>query len=611
MDNNGIYEIAKEKAFNKIKHIRNAYAVRPEEADPVTTAAMESRVFYVGGHEFDHYSFIIEEAKHYTFDMLSKIIIGLLGRYNIDYAPFDFRLYGVNQFPVFAFIQKTESGNNLYIIREYGMNHRIGDELLNYIANQKRLNYCYVSLVEKNAFSEDFRHNNDETDPARGTGIISLPFFLQYLFGEEERKRFMDFAIQYTNEVRAYLGLSVTKTLTPNAQFSFRRSADYELLKFDYKGKYQELIRTDKYQKTLEEVRKEDAKKSSKNPRYVGKSESPISDAQWSVINEQFIEKAFYKAVLGRRDFAQSFLTAEWLFDSMSKAGRIDYSPVAMGYFKSVEQLMWDILVLHKTEPISVKKKGAQEYLPINSPDITWDKNDDPDKLDTTIGALIGAFDFFKHRPRIFCQSVNDNTRDAIIIILRMFKNLRNGYTHKDNLTDWNFIILVRDAAYVVYSLLLGGCMVPQKEYPRLNIPAADHQTAYADLYDYINYHADQPYYLYDENGHCRVAIGKPDDGIEFDDFGIPKFSGAYFQALPNATDDSYVVTVEEIMSKSPNHKGVPGELFRLDENKMPLKIYNGVCYPVADGMKYSGPQRLIYENGVFIDPGLSSKPEY
>lgn len=107
------------------------------------------------------------------------------------------------------------------------------------------------------------------------------------------------------------------------------------------------------------------------------------------------------------------------------------------------------------------------------------------------------------------------------------------------------------------------------------------------------------------------MAIGKPDDGIVFDDFGIPKFSGVYFQALPNATDDSYVVTVDEIMRKSPNHKEVPGELFQLDENKMPLRIYNGAFYPVADGMKYSGPQQLIYENGVFTDPGLSNKPEY
>ena len=289
MDNHDIYEIAKEKAFNKIKHIRNAYAVRPEEADPVTTAAMESRVFYIGGQEFDHYSFIMEEAKQYTFDMLSEIIVGLLGRHNIDYAPFDFRAYGINQFPVFAFIQKTGSGNNLFIIREYGINHRIGEDLLNFIANQNGLKYIYVSLVETNAFAEDFRHNNDETDPARGTGTISLPFFLQYVFGEEERKQFMDFAIRYTNEVRAFLGLSVTKTLTPNAQFSFRRSADYELLKFDYTGKYQELIRTDIYQKTLEEIRKEDTKKSSKNPKYVGKSELPISDAQWSIIDEQFI----------------------------------------------------------------------------------------------------------------------------------------------------------------------------------------------------------------------------------------------------------------------------------------------------------------------------------
>lgn len=610
MDNHDIYESAKAKAFNKIKNIRNAHAVQPEEVNPIARAALDSRVLDIGGKDYGQYSFIVEEATSYSYDMFCEIFVALLKRYKTDFELVDFAKYGLYPKPILAFIQKTSNGDNLFIIREYGLNHRINDKLMAKFAIAKQVRYAYVSLVEQNAFSEILNHNNDENDPARGTHTLSLPFFLRFMFGEEEENTFMTFISHFTKEVKSFLGMSVTRTLTPNAQFSFRRSADYELLHFNYKGKYQKLIGSVKCKEALDEIKEDEKAKKAKNPRFVGKSDAPISEEQWRALNNQFIEKSYYKVLLGRRDCAQSFLTAEWLYDSMAEAGRIDYSPVAMGYFKSVEQLIWDILFSHKGDSISIKRKGAPSYLPINSSEIKWE-DDDPGILDTTIGALIGALDFFKHRPMIFKRNIDDKTCDAIIILLHMFKNLRNGYTHKDNITDWEFITLVRDTAYVTCCLLLGSCAIDSKDFDRLGIPDEGKQTSYFELCDYINYHCGQPYYLYDAAGTCKVAIGTPDEGITFDEYGLPTYSGAYFQDFPRASVEAFVISLEEIDRAIQSHHKIMGDVFRLDEDNMPMKIYSGVRYPVAEGMRYSGPQQLIYDNGVFLDPGMTEKPEY
>lgn len=296
----------------------------------------------------------------------------------------------------------------------------------------------------------------------------------------------------------------------------------------------------------------------------------------------------------------------------MTEAGRIDYSPVAMGYFKSVEQLIWRVLVLHKKEFIKIKKKGAKDYISINDPEINWNKDGtDTDSVDTTIGALVSALDFFPNRRYIFSQNIDPKTHDQIIIILHLFQKLRNGYTHKDNINDWGFISLVRDAAYIVYYLLLGACIIDQDDISYLGIPSDKLDSSYVRLCDYINYHTDQPYYLYDEKGNCKVAIGKPDDGIQFDEYGIPTFSGAHFQLLPKAPAESFTVSFKEVRSGQNSHQAVCGEIFMLDGKNMPSKIYSGTCYSVSEGMRYSGPQELIFENGKFIAPDAPYKPGY
>ncbi|MDO5305466.1 MAG: hypothetical protein Q4E87_07840, partial [bacterium] len=124
MDNHDIYESAKAKAFNKIKNIRNAHAVQPEEVNPIARAALDSRVLDIGGQDYGQYSFIVEEATSYSYDMFCEIFVALLKRYKTDFELVDFAKYGLYPKPILAFIQKTPNGDNLFIIREYGLNHR-------------------------------------------------------------------------------------------------------------------------------------------------------------------------------------------------------------------------------------------------------------------------------------------------------------------------------------------------------------------------------------------------------------------------------------------------------------------------------------------------------
>ncbi len=611
MDNRDIYEKAKSEAFNHIKQVRTKYASRDELTDPTMKAAFNSLMFEVEGNEYRGYSFIIEEAKNYTLKMVADIIAGLLNRYNVNYQSIDFRRLGISPTPVFAFVHIRNEGNAFYIIKEFGMNNSIDTSTLRELTKRMNARYAYVSLARENAFAEVFDYNDNADDPTRGTGIISLPFFLQIMFGEEEKNAFIRFADTYVDQVKSYLGLAVMKMLTPNALFSFKRAANYETLHYEYQKKYDELLKTEHFATAIKEIREEEARKTKQKRFFQPKSGDPVTRDQWRIIEEQFHEQLCNKALTGINDFSQTFMTAEWLYDSMRKAGKIDYSPVAMGYFKSIEQMIWDILLLYKDEQksVSVKKNGEYSFLPINDPGIKWEENGNSKQLDTTIGSLMNALDFHRNR-FIFRQEVDDDTIDAIVIVVRIFKNLRNGYTHKDNISDWNFIELVRSVSYTLYFLLLGSINLTDAFKKKLGIPL-DNDTPYLRLCDYINYNSNRPYYLYDANGQCTVVLAVPDAGMEIDDDGNATYSGVYFKKVLNVTEEPYVLTKEILFDSMKRSVPLVGEVFCIEKKDVPRKIYRGTMSPVAAGMWYSGPQQLVFDNGVFIDPGMPEKPEY
>lgn len=609
MDNSDIYNKAKIEALNHIKHLRNAYASRDELSDPTTKSAFDSIMFDVMGKEHREYTFITESVKKHTLKMVSDIICGLLEKYHVSTTPVDFGQYGIFPVPVMAFVQLLQDEKRLYIIKEFGLSHNTPEAVVRSFTEQINASYYYVSLVKENAFAEILNHNEDESDPSRGTRIISLPFFLQLVFGEQEKNDFIKFADTYVAEVRNYLGLTITKSLTPNALYSFKRSSSFEALHFDYYAKYQELYSSKFFSVAISEIREEERKKSLEKKFFTPKSTDSISPEQWEIIRQQYQGDLCYKALTGKADFSQTFMTAEWLYDTMKKAGRIDYSPVAMGYFKSIEQLIWGILALHKKETISIKRKGAKSFIMFNDPAMNWDERNNADKADTTIGALMGALDFNSNRV-IFRKEISDKTIDIIVILVRTFKNLRNGYTHKDNINDWRFIDTVRNTAFVLYYLLLGSVNLSVNDKTTLEIPV-DQKSDYQKLCEYINYNSSRPYYLIDDCGHRTVVIALPDDNMIIDENGDAEFSGIYVKPALNVPWEPYIISKDVIISNKKNSTYLVGEVYCIGKNELPSKIYLGAFTPVAEGMKYSGPLQLIFDAGIFIDPGLTVKPEY
>ena len=99
------------------------------------------------------------------------------------------------------------------------------------------------------------------------------------------------------------------KTLTPTAEVNFKRVVKNTLVTTAY-----ERILEIKYEfedngmKYIRKLRKED----------------------FSAIQTQYLRDGLYLATLGNTEYAESLITAEWLYDSMKNAQAIDLTSVAM-----------------------------------------------------------------------------------------------------------------------------------------------------------------------------------------------------------------------------------------------------------------------------------------
>ena len=85
---------------------------------------------------------------------------------------------------------------------------------------------------------------------------------------------------------------------------------------------------------------------------------------EFNKMRQQFIERKHFLLMLGNHDFAESFITAEWLRDSMKKAQAIDLTVIGIGYFKTVEQLLYEILDLSNCDGLKVESNlGAMAHV--------------------------------------------------------------------------------------------------------------------------------------------------------------------------------------------------------------------------------------------------------
>ena len=561
------YERISEKTFLKIKQVRNEYSVSEMTTEINKSISFSKRMFDVGGEDYSNYNFIINNTKTYIYDFLKNIIMTFFDMdnatimdsikvmlpnkeyHNMPITDF-FRDY--KAMPVIALLKKEENGQVLFLFREFGIQNKLPKSKVIEVMNVLNADSIMdISLVHNDAHYECISPGAMET-----YGTMSFGKFFVDNFGSNEYSEFKEFEESFTKRIREYLGYEVVKKLNPNALFSFKKRLEKIIYSYDY------LLNC-----------------------------SELDDIKINQIKQQYFDKSYYRGLVSNKDFAVSFMTAEWMFTAINNGGKIDLTAIAMGYFKSIEEFLFGLISIHADGTKQIYCSG-NKYKGIPKGLVTLDESC-LKKFKKYI-MLDSLIEFVNNNRSIFNDDADENLIKFFIKLLQRQKQIRNGFFHKENLDDWNIVEEARNKAFVVFFLGLGLLKVPNDKKKILGIPDVNDQ--YTILCDYINYHADNPYYISQNGEEYFTSVGQYDDGITYDEFGTASYTGVYFNKINGFPTDKAVLKITRGFS-------IDNEKISYNKKNLQIKIYKGTMMQSTkeNGIEFSGPQKLIWENGKFF----------
>lgn len=546
-----IYENHFGWALKKIEGLRNRYGLKTGGIIGRTDELM-SDLFVVADDDYYQYKFIVESSHKYFAEATQKIVLDLMNRYDIAYDTCNEEMRTIYGHP--AFIKSHGSKRTLYFFTDLKVENkrRINGERLK---QHYKVHEIVPIVIVDNSKIIEARNRGVEVIDLLNKSVSIYQFFIEN-FNKEEFSRYTSYAKTYSEKAKEYIGISVVRTLTTNALINFKTTLKYELMHFNYR-------------KHLPQG---------------------IEDKDVKSIQEQFLGENFYESLLGNGDYAKSFITAEWLYESMKESENIDYTAIAMDYFKAVEQLLYKYIVeIHKNQ----KRTIAAYTSPKGNKDSFVELNDDNIKkkiINTTLNKLIGFLKWYKNDD-LLRNDLSTKSRDSIKDYLGNIKELRNEYFHKDNMIKWNDVEESRNVAYVTCFLILGAFITTDNEKSQLQIPQVGKHNGFYQLCDYFNNQEHlnnrEIYSIHFEDKEIELLLPLPDPNITVDELGHIVYSGLYFEGKQGKvfyTKDSFPVDciVYKIELISPEQKGD----------------------------QYKWNSTIIYDHGVFCG-GDSQKPSF
>ena len=551
IDNSVLYKkVLVEGGLNTVKHLRDQWNYASENS----VLGDFTDLCDICGPDGNQYSYIVGAVKAATFETLFTTVLSLLSAYDVKAEPVQLAL---NEKTI---VKAVVHDDCLYVFRRFGLQRRFPDELIDRVKGELKVSdYKYIIPIEGDAFAEIINHNDDESDPSRGTHSYTFEYFFSEFFPAGEYEEFKKYYDEYVQAVKAYFGIAVVKTLRPNALFSYKRSVREEIRSFDY-------------QKHLAKFCPNAA----------------LSSQQQAVIEDQFFQQGFSAVLTGKLPFAKCFMTAEWLFDSFKETpGSIDLTPISMGYFKALEQFLYDFIGYHTTE-----KDGVIREIQLKKND-PWESFTDAiytdRKNDITMGTMAK---FLRNRVQqdMLRREIDRNTATLIRELLSKASGLRNGYFHKDNIDVWEKVKTDRELAYLVFYLVLGAYKFEGDAKSHFEFVAPQQKTESQKLFEYI--HAlsfvtdtlERPLiYLGDDAEKSPWVVPEHDNFIEYDEYGDPTYSGMYY----------YIIGQQQFTQK-------------FLEDNLPSVICEGrLILGKGDnqplGIKVTGPEKVIFKDGKFL----------
>lgn len=558
MTENFNYKVLFNQALQRIKCIRDPHATRPENSDLKWDIVERQKLFNFGGDRFRNYAHVIDSTKKISVSCLNAIIMYLSKHYKSPFELVSSNPLMENQSEIYFTIKDTKTNTLLFFkeIEECSVWKIKGGEPtgINEFINKQGASSCkYIYLVYDYAYLQIVGHNEDGSDPGRGYNLYSIKWFFETYFGIAEYERFYSAINEYNQAVENYLGYIFVKSLTPNALISFRKVTENIIVKYPY-----ELL----LQKTL--------------TKKFGLYDLP--EADYEIIKTQYLQDGKFLMAIGNNDFAESFITAEWLFHSMKKARAIDLTIIGMGYLKAVEQLLFDLICLHKTENRTIRKDqlGKNLSLKLNEESIS------NDVINFTLGSM--AY-FFKDNMDMLRDELSKAAKDYIKETIFDFSDLRNGYFHKHNIHRVEKIEDIRRASFYMVFLLLGSHKLTDAETKQLGMPDMTAFCDFSRLCEYVNYHAGEIFFL-------NLGVGREEQ----------IFSGSC-DLYSKVVDDSYV----EYSGVYFKELSKDGRTFKFSKDDLPEQIYLGkFVYAQTELLDIQAVKvAKVFEDGRFVGSSI------
>ena len=523
-------DIYMEEIDQSIKNLK-----RFREAWLRSSSSWNSELFQYADSDFYFYRFAIDRQEKSTEPFLTNILYRVMERYEISFEiPEDKRN------TPFTFIICGKDYRIGYRLKDF-----LCDEDVNEIVRKHNVVEAVILRSWKPGRADEWISRENEQYKRDGLKLraISIESFFNQYFGPEEYNSFVTHIDSYLQEARDITGYKSIKFLSSMNLATQKVFEEKELAEWDYHNYSFQII--DKSNKKIQD--------------YLYLSTTSFSSDLLQTMEKNYVSGGLFKSMLGSGEHAESFITSEWLYHSLKGKKNFDFTSVISGYLKSIEQLLYRIVMLNVDNRCKISMSGANDVITaaISNNIITykpgkkntWNVVNANDKgfkyIDLTstqkqyMDSSIGTFEFFlRKNPHVFVDPYYCKTISDMVCCFRT--ECRNGFFHTHNLKDWEVVKKTRSNAIYLYFVLLGGCIIPNGKTTELCISEGDvFDELCKKIREFRHYNTDFVF-EYADGKKCNLIYDHINNTIEYTDEGIEHYESLLFFEVKNFTMEEY-----------------------------------------------------------------------
>lgn len=528
-----IYERETEKAIKTLKRFREVWLRSAFRSN--------AELFQFADDDFYFYRFAVDREEKNRILLLDNILYEVLCRYSIDFeipedregAPFDF-------------IINTRTGRVGYSFEDFYSDDDIAE-----ILNDYKISKAYIiRTVRGKENIHVLKRNECYKNENMSVEEVEIQKFFEEYFSVDEYYEFEKYISEYVSKSRNIMGYQSIKVLSA-MNLSARKLFEEKLLRdWDYEHSKYQIV--------------DNNNSKIQNILYVRNFEF---GNDWTKIKENYVGNALYKAMIGTEDFAESFITSEWLYYSLKGSENFDYTAIVSGYLKSIEQLLFKLVMLNIDNNCVISLKGDKDtkQKAIDNAvvvyEMKWDKNtktfkkfiakagwekwlkfpyiDFVENQKEYMDSSIGTFEYFlRNNQNIFIEG---NLSKVICDMVSCFRTeCRNGYFHTHNLHDSSIVDKTRENAILLYAILLGCVNKTKDKKEDLGILVEDRFDSICKEIREIRRYRPDFIFVYEDGTEKKMIYDTINNTPEYTEDGVEHYEYLMFYEVEDFSLETY-----------------------------------------------------------------------